>query len=85
MPWTSYERPIESRSSAGGHCETRRACRAWLLRVVHNVAIDEIGRTRRLVALEGDGFEVPDLRMLADAFRGVAASLTLEHLQRLLG
>lgn len=61
------------------------ACRAWLLRLVHNVDIDEIGRTRRLAALEGDGFEVPDLRMLADAFRGVAASLTLEHLQRLLG
>jgi len=60
------------------------ACRAWLLRILHNAHIDEIRRTRRLVALEGEGAEIPDPRALGDPFRGVAARRTLERLGTLL-
>ena len=60
------------------------ACRAWLLRILHNVHIDEIRRTCRLVSIEGDALEIPDPRMLADPFRGAAADFTLKRLQRLL-
>jgi len=59
------------------------ACRAWLLRILHNVHIDEIRRTRRLVALEGDALEIPDPRTL-DPVGSVAARLTLGRLGALL-
>lgn len=60
------------------------ACRAWLLRILHNAHIDEIRRTRRLVALEGEALEVPDLRGLGDPFGAAAAHLTVERLRALL-
>ncbi len=60
------------------------ACRAWLLRILHNVHIDEIRRTRRLVALEGDALEVPDPRTLGDPFGAAAARLTVARLRVLL-
>jgi RNA polymerase sigma-70 factor (ECF subfamily) len=60
------------------------ACRAWLLRILHNVHIDEMRRTRRLVALEGDALEVPDPRTLGDPFGATSAALTMERLRGLL-
>jgi len=60
------------------------ACRAWLLRILHNVHIDEIRRTRRLVALEGDALEIPDPRALGDPFAAASANATLERLRALL-
>jgi RNA polymerase sigma-70 factor (ECF subfamily) len=60
------------------------ACRAWLLRILHNAHIDEIRRTRRLVALEGDALEVLDPRTLGDPFAATAMALTLERLRGLL-
>lgn len=60
------------------------ACRAWLLRILHHVHIDEIRRTRRLVALEGDALEVPDPRKLGDPFAAAATALTMQRLRGLL-
>jgi len=60
------------------------ACRAWLLRILHNTHIDEIRRTRRLVALDGDALEIPDPRTLGDPFGATATALTLGRFQELL-
>jgi len=60
------------------------ACRAWLLRILHNVHVDEIRRTRRLVALEGDALEIPDPRTLGDPFGAASTASTLQRLQTLL-
>jgi len=60
------------------------ACRAWLLRILHNVHVDEIRRSRRLVALEGDALEVPDLRPLGDPGAAVATASMVGRLRDLL-
>lgn len=60
------------------------ACRAWLLRILHNAHIDEIRRTRRLVALEGEALEVPDASALGDPFGSAAARRSVERLRGLL-
>ncbi len=60
------------------------ACRAWLLRILCNVHIDEVRRSRRLVALEGEAFELPDPRTLADPSGRAIATLTLERIEALL-
>jgi RNA polymerase sigma-70 factor (ECF subfamily) len=59
------------------------ACRAWLLRILRNVHIDEVRRSRRLVALEGE-VDLPDPRAPADPSARAIASLTLERLEALL-
>lgn len=60
------------------------ACRAWLLRILRNAHIDELRRTRRLVPIDGEAFELPDLQMAADPARSVAAGLTIGRLDALL-
>lgn len=60
------------------------ACRAWLLRILHNAHVDELRRTRRLVPVEGDAWDDPDPRALADPERSALAHLTLERLDALL-
>lgn len=60
------------------------ACRAWLLRILHSVHIDEIRRTRRLVALEGDALQVPDPRTLGDPFAAASKAEIVERLGGLL-
>lgn len=60
------------------------ACRAWLLRILRNSHIDELRRTRRLVPIAGDALDVPDLQMLANPARSVAAGLTIGRLDALL-
>ncbi len=60
------------------------ACRAWLLRILHNAHVDEFRRTRRLVPLEGDAWEEPDPRALADPERSALAQITIERLDALL-
>jgi RNA polymerase sigma-70 factor (ECF subfamily) len=60
------------------------ACRAWLLRILHNAHVDELRRTRRLVPIEGDAWDVPDPRALADPERSALANLTLERLDAVL-
>ena len=45
------------------------ACRAWLLRILHNTHMDEIRRSRRLVVVESDALDMPDPRALADPVR----------------
>lgn len=60
------------------------ACRAWLLRILRNAHVDEIRRRRRLVPLEGEALELPDLRGASDPARGAAARLTLAEVQRVV-
>jgi len=60
------------------------ACRAWLLRILRNVHIDEIRRSRRLVALDGDALECADPRTLADPSGRLTAHLTLARLEEIL-
>ncbi|MFQ5504537.1 MAG: RNA polymerase sigma factor [Planctomycetota bacterium] len=60
------------------------ACRAWLLRILRNVHVDEIRRTRHLVAIEGDATDLADPTPLGDPGRTVLARLTLERLEQVL-
>ena len=60
------------------------ACRAWLLRILHNVHVDEIRRSRRLVVVEGDALDLPDPRTLSDPDDAVFARITLERLETLV-
>lgn len=60
------------------------ACRAWLLRILHNAHVDELRRRRRLVPVEADVLEIPDPRGLADPLRSGLARLTLERLEEAL-
>ena len=60
------------------------ACRAWLLRILHNVHVDEIRRSRRLVVVEGDALDLPDPRTLSDPVDAVFARITLERLETLV-
>jgi RNA polymerase sigma-70 factor (ECF subfamily) len=46
--------------------------------------VDEFRRTRRLVPLEGDAWEEPDPRALADPERSALAQITIERLDALL-
>ena len=57
------------------------ACRAWLLRILHNVHVDEIRRSRRLVVVEGDALDLPDPRTLGDPVDAVFARITWERLE----
>jgi len=60
------------------------ACRAWLLRILHNVHVDEIRRSRRLVVV-GDALpELPDPRTLGDPVDSASARLSLERLDEVL-
>ena len=61
------------------------ACRAWLLRILHNAHVDELRRRRRLVSVEAEVLEIPDPRGLADPERSGMARLTLERLEEALG
>jgi RNA polymerase sigma-70 factor (ECF subfamily) len=56
------------------------ACRAWLLRILHNVHIDEIRRSRRLVVVGDELPELPDPRTLGDPVDSTSARITLERL-----
>ena len=60
------------------------ALRAWLLRILHNAHVDEIRRTRRLVAVEGDTLDLPDPRTLGDPEDAASARITLERLEPLV-
>ena len=60
------------------------ALRAWLLRILRNAHVDELRRRHRLVSIQGEALEVPDLRALADPARMAIARLTLERLERAL-
>jgi RNA polymerase sigma-70 factor (ECF subfamily) len=60
------------------------ACRAWLLRILHNAHVDELRRRRRLVPIEGEALELCDPRGLADPGRSGLARLTLERLEEVL-
>jgi len=60
------------------------ACRAWLLRILHNVHVDEIRRSRRLVVVEGDALDLPDPRTLGDPVNAVFARITLGRLETLV-
>lgn len=57
------------------------ACRAWLLRILHNAHVDEIRRSRRLVVVEGDALDLPDPRTLGDPVDSAFARITLERLE----
>lgn len=59
-------------------------CRAWLLRILRNLHIDEIRRSRRLVVVETDAADLADATPLGDVGRTVLARLTLERLERVL-
>jgi len=61
------------------------ACRAWLLRILHNAHVDELRAGRKLVSVEGHGGELPDPRMLADPARSALANLELQRLQEAIG
>lgn len=56
------------------------ACRAWLLRILHNVHIDEIRRRRRLVVVVDELPELPDPRTLGDPVDSASARIRLERL-----
>lgn len=58
------------------------AGRAWLLRILRNLHMDELRRRRRLVPLEGEALEIPDPRSAVDPERGAAARLTLAEVER---
>lgn len=60
------------------------ACRAWLLRILRNAHVDEIRRTRRLVAVENETLELPDLRAMADPARAAQLNRGLERLEAAL-
>lgn len=60
------------------------ACRAWLLRILHNVHVDEIRRARRFVVVEGDALDLPDPRTLGDPVDAVYARITFERLKALV-
>lgn len=60
------------------------ACRAWLLRILHNAHVDELRRTRRLVPVEGEAWDLPDPRALADPERSALANLSIERLDAML-
>ncbi len=60
------------------------ACRAWLLRILHNVHIDEIRRSRRLVVVGDDLPELADPRTLGDPVDSVSARISLERLHAAL-
>jgi RNA polymerase sigma-70 factor (ECF subfamily) len=60
------------------------ACRAWLLRILRNVHLDEIRRSRRLVVVESDAFDLADPRALADPVRSALVRIALERLEALV-
>ena len=60
------------------------ACRAWLLRILHNLHIDEIRRSRRLVLVGDDGPELVDPRTLGDPVDSTSARITLARLESLV-
>jgi len=60
------------------------ACRAWMLRILHNAHVDDIHRSRRLVVMEGDALDLPDPRTLGDPADSASARITLERLEPLV-
>jgi RNA polymerase sigma-70 factor (ECF subfamily) len=69
------------------HWQTLRdpaACRAWLLRILHNVHLDEVRRSRRLVLVEGDALDMPDPGALADPVRSALVRIAFERLEALV-
>jgi len=60
------------------------ACRAWLLRILHNAHMDEIRRSRRLVVVESDALDMPDPRALADPVRSAIVRIAFERLEALV-
>lgn len=60
------------------------ACRAWLLQILRNLHIDHIRGSRRLVAIDGDAADLPDLSPLGNPGRVALARLTLERLDQVL-
>jgi len=60
------------------------ACRAWLLRILRNLHVDELRRSRRLVPLEGEASDVPAPPSLGDPERAALARLSLERVERAL-
>jgi RNA polymerase sigma-70 factor (ECF subfamily) len=60
------------------------ACRAWLLRILRNVHLDEVRRSRRLILVEGDSLDRPDPRGLADPMGSAFVRITFERLEALV-
>jgi RNA polymerase sigma-70 factor (ECF subfamily) len=60
------------------------ACRAWLLRILHNVHVDEVRRSRRLVVMDGAALDLPDPRALADPARSARVRIAFERLEALV-
>jgi len=60
------------------------ACRGWLLRILRNAHVDEIRRTRRLVLVDQDAFDLADGGEEVDRVAAISARLTVERLERVL-